>query len=219
MPIGPYFPGTFENYVASVIHDWQQERDDNLEKLAEAIESLGLTWKVRASRLDDARLEVKVGRLPHAKQGGASDLVSIADVGFGVSQVLPVLVALLVARKGQMVFVEQPELHLHPRAQHLLSRVLADAAKRGVRVIAETHSHLLILGIQSLIAEGKVPPDLVRLHWFQRDPQTGETRVTPGTLDRDGAFGNWPEDFSDVSLRAHDQYLSAAEARQSGGAR
>ena len=57
-------------------------------------------------------------------------MVNIADVGFGVSQVLPVLVALIVAEPGQLVYLEQPELHLHPRAQVALARVLADAAKQ-----------------------------------------------------------------------------------------
>ena len=60
-------------------------------------------------------------------------MVNITDVGFGVSQVLPVLVALIVDAKpgSQLVYLEQPELHLHPRAQVALAQVLADAAKRG----------------------------------------------------------------------------------------
>ena len=81
-------------------------------------------------------------------------MVSIADVGFGVSQVLPVLVALIVAEPGRLVYLEQPELHLHPRAQVALAQVLAAAAKRGVRVVAETHSSLLLLAVQTLVAEG-----------------------------------------------------------------
>ena len=88
-------------------------------------------------------------------------MVSIADVGFGVSQVLPVLVALIVAQPGQLVYLDEPELHLHPRAQVALAQVLVDAAKRGVRVVAETHSSLLLLAVQTLVAEGSLPSELV----------------------------------------------------------
>ena len=80
-------------------------------------------------------------------------MVSIADVGFGVSQTLPVVVSLLAAEKGQMVYIEQPEIHLHPRAQVQLAEILADAVNQGVRVVVETHSSLLILSLQTLVAE------------------------------------------------------------------
>ena len=131
-----------------------------LKQLSKDLERLGLTWKVTAKRINDAQVELQVGRLPHAAKGGARDLVNIADVGFGVSQTLPVLVALLVAEPGQLVYIEEPEIHLHPRAQSAMAQILADAAKRGVRVVIETHSQLLLLGIQTLVAEGKLSPDL-----------------------------------------------------------
>ena len=162
--VGPTFPGTFENYVASVIRHWQVTKDDRFKESGKALEMLGLTWTVEAKQLDDVHIELRVGRLPERKRGGARDLVSLADVGFGVSQVLPVIVALLIADRGQLVYVEQPELHLHPKAQVALAKLLADAAKRGVRVVVETHSSLLLLGVQTLVAEGTLPPDHVALH-------------------------------------------------------
>ena len=61
-------------------------------------------------------LKLQVGRLLHDRTN-ETDMVNIADVGFGVSQVLPVLVALIAAEPGQLVYLEQPELHLHPRAK------------------------------------------------------------------------------------------------------
>ena len=138
------------------------------------------------------------------------DMVSIADVGFGVSQVLPVLVALIVAEPGRLVYLEQPELHLHPRAQVALAQVLADAAKRGVHVVAETHSSLLLLAVQTLVAEEYLPRALVKLHWFTRD-DNGVTKITPADLDKAGAYGNWPEDFDDVDLKVQSRYLDAAD--------
>lgn len=211
--VGDSFPGTFENYVASVIQDWQTSRDPRLGRLNKQLENLGLTWKVMAERKDETQVELKVGRLPHGLQGGAHDLVSIADVGFGVSQALPVLVALLAAEPGQLVYVEQPEIHLHPSAQRALASVLAEAAGKGVIVIVETHSALLLRAIQTLVAKDELPPELIKLHWFQRDNKSGRTSIASADLDESGAFGDWPEDFDEVELSADNEYLSAAEAK------
>ena len=213
--VGKTFPGTFENYVASVINHWQSTEDERLSTLGAHLESLGLTWKVQAKKRDETQVELKVGRLPHSQPGGAQDLVSIADVGFGVSQTLPVLVALLAAEPGQLVYIEQPEIHLHPRAQRALATVFAAAAKRGVLVIVETHSALFLRGIQTLVAQDELSPELIKLHWFQRDA-TGATTVTSADLDHTGAFGDWPEDFDEVELTAENEYLSAAEEKLFG---
>ena len=208
--IGPRYPGTFENYVASIIHDWQETTDKRLETLIDALHTLGLTGQVGTKKSGDTRIELQVGRLPNNRTD-ETDMVSIADVGFGVSQVLPILVSLIVAEPGQLVYIEQPELHLHPRAQVALANVLADAAKRGVRVVAETHSSLLLLGVQTLVVEGSLSPDLVKLHWFTRD-ENGVTEVNSADLDKMGAYGDWPVDFGDVNLVEQSRYLDAADS-------
>ena len=234
---GSRYPGTFENYVATLIHEWQERTDKPLETLgnpfdrydlgeefqnyqnysnpaailAEVLDILGLTGHIRAKKIGDTRIELQVGRLLHHRNN-ETDMVNITDVGFGVSQVLPVLVALIVARPSQLVYLEQPELHLHPRAQVALAQVLADAAKRGVRVVAETHSSLLLLGVQTLVAEGDLPPELVKLHWFSRN-KDGVTEVDSVDLDEAGAYGDWPVDFDDVELKTQSRYIKAAQSR------
>jgi len=208
---GSWYPGTFENYAASVIHRWQETKDKRLETLTNAFYTLGLTGQVNTQKIGDVGIELQVGRLPY-DSNSETDMVNIADVGIGVSQVLPVVVAVIAAEPGQLVYLEQPELHLHPRAQVALARVLADAAKRGVRVVVETHSSLLLLGIQTLVAEGDLPPELVKLHWFTRR-EDGVTEVNSADLDEAGAYGEWPEDFADVSLHAQSSYIKAARSR------
>ena len=207
--IGPRYPGTFEHYAASIIHDWQNTQDNRLKTLADALYALGLTGRVGTEKIGDVGIEIKVGLLPR-RGTGETDMVSIADVGFGVSQVLPILVALIVAEPGQLVYLEQPEMHLHPRAQVALAQVLAAAAKRGVRVVAETHSSLLLLAVQTLVAEGSLSPELVKLHWFTRS-ENGATEINTADLDEAGAYGDWPEDFDDVDLRAQSRYLNATD--------
>ena len=208
--VGSEFPGTFDYYVASVINHWKNTEDNRIRELESALKALGLTGKVDARQVNDVQIELRVSRLRESEDG--SDMVSLADVGIGVSQVLPVLVAILVAEPGQSVYLEQPEIHLHPRAQVAMAQILADAAKRDVRVILETHSELLLLAVQSLVAEGKLSPDLVKLHWFTRR-EDGVTEVSSAELDEAGAFGDWPEDFGDVSMKLESRYLDAAESR------
>ncbi|MEN6335601.1 MAG: DUF3696 domain-containing protein [Phycisphaerales bacterium] len=212
---GPLFPGVFQDYVASVIAQWQSKGDSRVSQLAAALEDMGLTWKVEARSVNDTQVELRVGRLTHGGSGADADLVNIADVGVGVSQSLPVLVALVAAEPGQVVYLEQPEIHLHPRAQRRLAHVLADAANRGVVVVAETHSSLLLREVQTLVATGKLATDKVKLHWFQRQ-EDGRTVVTPADLDENGAFGDWPEDFDEVELDAEKAYLDAVERKGAG---
>lgn len=214
---GPRYPGTFENYVASIIAEWETRQSAELRDLIGDLHSLGLTWKIEAKPVNDTQVELRVGRLKKKpRRGENDDLVSLADVGLGVSQTLPVLVALRAANPGQLVYIEQPEIHLHPRAQVAMAKVLAKAALRGVRVVVETHSSLLLLAVQTLVAEGFLPPDHVGLNWFIRDEDNGTTQIRAADLDEAGRFGDWPEDFADTALEAESRYLSAAEARLIG---
>jgi predicted ATPase len=208
--IGPSYPGTFEYYVASVIQNWQSQDHEKYDATSRDLQELGLTQRVYAQQVNDSQIDLLVSRLI---KGEPQDLVSVADVGLGVSLVLPVVVALRAADSGHMVYVEEPEIHLHPRAQVKLASILAGAAKRGVRVIAETHSTLLLTAIQTMVAKGELSPERVKLHWFQRDPESGVTTVTPASLDENGAFGDWPEDFGDVILKAESAYLDAVTER------
>ena len=207
--VGDRFLGLFGNYVASIVSEWQKNGDKRLRQLARALRELGLTSRIRAEHVDETQIRLEVGRLLGRSKRGEQDIVSIADVGVGVSQVVPVLVALIAAETGQLVYVEQPEIHLHPRAQTALAEIIAEAAKRGVIVVIETHSPLLILALQSLVAEGKLDPKLAKLHWFRRI-RGGSTRVSSADLDDAGAFGDWPEDFADVTLDLQQRYIDAA---------
>ncbi|GAB3634569.1 AAA family ATPase [Hymenobacter arcticus] len=216
--------GTFDLYAAGTISQWQQQNNaETLAQLNEYLQRLGLSNAVKAKVKNANEIELSVNRLPVVgrrepkKFERKSDMVNIADVGIGVSQVLPILVALIAAQEGQIVYVEQPELHLHPRAQVAMGELLAEAANRGVRVIVETHSSLLLLTVQTLIAQGKIANTDVGLHWFTRDAK-GASQVQYVQPDEDGAYGAWPEDFSEIELKAQDAYLTAVGLRQFGEA-
>lgn len=208
--IGKNFSGNFEKYSASLINSWQVLEGDKLQRLNSYLKTLKLSKKIEANYLNDTQLELKVNRALDS-----DDMVNIVDVGSGVSQVLPVLVALVAAEPGQLVYLEEPEIHLHPRAQANLGEIIVDAANRGVRVVLETHSDLLLRRIQSLVAEDKISPDKAILHWFSRDEQ-GFTKIISTNLNETGGYGNsdFPLDFSDVFLDEEGRYLDAASEKR-----
>jgi len=211
--IGSGFAGGFESYVASLIQHWADSDEERLTGLIQNLRHIGIARYVKSARIDDTRVELQVARLPAGEQFGNTDLVNIVDVGFGVSQALPVLSALIAAHPGQLVYIEQPELHLHPLAQSRMADVLVGAARRGVRLVVETHSDLLLRGIQTAVAKDKIAPTDVSLNWFTRDLKTGLTAATKAELDENGAFGEWPAHFDEVALGAERAYLDAVEAR------
>lgn len=215
VPAGNVFPGLFQKYAASVIHAWIKDGETaRVHELNEALDLLELQSNISTEEIEETQVGVSVSR----RYGGAEgDRVSIADVGLAVSQVLPVLVALIAAEPGQLVYIEQPEIHLHPRAQWKLAHLLATAANRGVRLVIETHSSLLLRGILTEIAKDEISNDRVILHWFDRNRETGISTVHSNVPDRAGRVGDWPEDFGDVELGSDNEYLDAVENKLVAG--
>lgn len=206
----PPYPGRFNDYVAGVLHQWDVKHDGRLAHLGRHMAALGLSQSVVTELVDDSSVEIRVRRLPVGARSKAKDTVSLADVGIGVSQTLPVLVALLTAERDQVVYIEQPELHLHPRAQVALADILVEAANRGVQIIIETHSSLLILALQAAVAAGDITPERMSLNWFTRDSK-GQTHVARAELHADGTYGDWPIDFDDVEFGLQHRYMTLAE--------
>ncbi|MDZ4411869.1 AAA family ATPase [Bacillus cereus] len=206
--LGRFAPGTFEKYVASIIVNWQENNPRKINSLNNYLRKIGLTKKIAAKYINDTEVGLYV---TSSLNDIDEDLVSIADVGLGVSQTLPILVALLFAEKGQIVYIEQPEIHLHPRAQFELASIIAEASNRGVKVVIETHSSLFLRGLQTVIALKKLPKELTKIHWFSKRKDDGVTEVHSVDFDDNGAFGDWPEDFDNVEYYAEQKYLDAVE--------
>jgi hypothetical protein len=214
---GPLFPGTFEAYTGSLILHWQGSDAERLDGVVRGLRLAELADGVEARQRDATSIEVFVPIRPARGPRAETAMANIADVGSSVSHALPAIVALQAAEPGRLVYIEQPEIHLHPRAQVALAQVLVEAANRGVRVVAETHSSLLLVAVQTLVAKQRIAKEDLALHWFARNRQTGVTRVRTARVTGTGSFGPWPEDFSDVELRAHAAYLDAAHEQRKAG--
>ncbi|MER8443120.1 DUF3696 domain-containing protein [Mesorhizobium sp. M1066] len=126
-------------------------------------------------------------------RAGASEVL-LTDVGFGVSQVLPVVTLLQYVPEGSTVILEQPEIHLHPLAQAGLADVIIQAAThRRVQVILESHSEHLLLRLQRRIAEESISANDVKLYFC--DAQKGDSHLTELEVDLFGNILNWPDRF------------------------
>lgn len=130
---------------------------------------------------------------------GLSNPYRATNVGFGITYTLPIIVAVLASEPDTLVIVENPEAHLHPRGQAKMGELLAIAASCGVQVVIETHSDHVLNGIRLAVHGGKLKPDDVQLHYFQRQEKQGQayTKVISPRINRSGRIDKWPDGFFD----------------------
>ena len=123
------------------------------------------------------------------------------DVGTGISQVIPVIVASLLG-KEQLVAIEQPELHVHPRIQAELGDLFIDAwQKKQNQFVLETHSEHLVLRLQRRVREHLISQDDIGVYYVSQ-ADDGQTRVSQLRLDEEGDFiDNWPGGFFPERLK------------------
>jgi predicted ATPase len=158
--------------------------------VAQWLKELGLIHDFRVAALTEGNpiFEVQV------RKSAKSPEVLLTDVGFGVSQILPVLVLCFYAPEGATIILEQPEIHLHPRVQSGLADVLVDAwRKRDIQILLESHSEHLLRRLQRRVAEERISQDAVGLYFCKAGDRGSE--ITPLALDLYGNIGNWPDDF------------------------
>jgi predicted ATPase len=136
----------------------------------------GVQYELRLKRTDD------------------SQEVVVTDMGFGVSQVLPVLVLCYYVPEGSTIILEQPEIHLHPSVQAALADVFIDVvANRNVQILVESHSEHFIRRLQRRMAEEMITPEDTRLYFC--DYRSGQSTLDNLQLDSFGNIRNWPSEF------------------------
>jgi predicted ATPase len=179
-----------ENTIAALLTARKQDPEIEI-KIAHWLKVMGLIddFKVDLIAPEQRLYQASVRIAP----GGT--YCPITDVGFGVSQILPVLVLCYYVPKGSTIIFEQPEIHLHPSAQQKLADVFIDVIKhRELQIIIESHSEHLLHRLQRRIAEEELAPEQAALYFCQME-QDGASSLTSLDLDEFGNITNWPEDF------------------------
>jgi len=124
---------------------------------------------------------------------------SPVNVGFGFTYTLPILTAVLSAEKGDLLIIENPESHLHPRGQAKLGELFARAANDGVQIIIESHSDHLFNGIRVAVKNKLINNEDVSVFYFERDLRSEEhiTEILEPEIEIDGRVKFSPNGFFD----------------------
>lgn len=182
--------------------------------ISESLKKMGLIDEYKIEKIGERQeYEVKV------RIKGSERFVGLPDVGFGVSQVLPVIVQLFYAPDNSVIFIEQPEIHLHPNAQALLADVILDAInmnengkKRRIQVIIETHSEHLLRRLQRRIAEEKVSDSDIKAYFAENNRKY--SKLNKLEVDKYGNILNWPDGFfGDMEKDMYEQAMMAINRR------
>jgi len=131
------------------------------------------------------------------------------NVGFGISYVLPVIVALLKAEIGSTLILENPEAHLHPKGQRKMVELIALCASNGIQIFLETHSDHILNGIRIAVKQKVLKGEDTKLFYFSRRESEGKTvhmAESPKIYDN-GKLSYWPDGFFDEWEKALDDIL------------
>lgn len=161
--------------------------------------------KVSIDGSDSSKIDIK-----YSFKDQSTKTFNPMNIGFGFSYALPVIVAILTAKPGSLLIVENPEAHLHPKGQSHMGMLLALAAESGLQIIAETHSDHLLNGIRVMAKGfkeyGKIDSAIVKIHFFKREQLEDGSYSNKRTLNvlSTGKLTGWPAGFFDeweINLR------------------
>ena len=200
------------NNTISALIDAEQKGTELTREVSEWLLRMGLADSLQINPLDfDKRFyETKV------RISDKGVYASLLDVGFGVSQILPVITLLFFAPEESIILLEQPELHLHPNAQSVLADLLLHVAEeRKLQLIVESHSEHLLTRLQRRIAESDhafASPENIKMYFC--DIKDGESVAQPVEIDEYGQIKNWPENFFGDRGGDLDAMMEAALAKR-----
>lgn len=128
------------------------------------------------------------------QKNGSGTKVTLADMGYGLSQFLPVLVLCYYAPEGSTLILEQPGIHLHPKVQSQLADLLIEVVtERKLQILVESHSEHLLTRLQRRIAVEKISHDDTALYFCRN--KDGVSKIDPLDVNEFGEVKNWPENF------------------------
>ena len=131
---------------------------------------------------------------------GGGPIANLIDTGYGVSQALPVVVESIRAEPDTMLLLQQPEVHLHPRAQAALGTLFVELIKaENKRFVVETHSDYIIDRVRIEVAKGNIAPEDVCILYFEKPEDA--TTVYPITLDACGNILDAPPSYRAFFLK------------------
>lgn len=137
-----------------------------------------------------------------------SNEYSPLNVGFGLTYVLPIIVALLKAKPKELIIIENPESHLHPQGQAKIAKLCALAAEAGVQLIIESHSDHFLNALRVATKQGLIKPEHSQIHYFSKNHEQLAAEVHSLSIDAEGRINeDWPDGFFDEYGKQLDELL------------
>lgn len=181
-----------ENFIDQII-EWEKRKSKNFKELNSILKNLKLLNSLKSKQLPGGRFELRA----KVQIGGIWSLLT--DVGFGISQFLPIVVADLQLPSNSTLFLAQPEIHLHPSVQAALGDYFVNQViKKEKRYIVETHSEYLLNRIRLAIVKGRLKPEDVSVYYFENS--TGGTKKYPILFTKDGKIEGAPKSFFETYM-------------------
>ncbi len=207
--LGIGLKGEYTAHVLSVLRNWevpdyyipQIEKNKVLSYDLQSGKTLMEALNTWLSLMDLPTVETEMMKnVFELKVKNEAGQVSISDTGFGVSQVLPILVESIRMKPGETLILEQPEIHLHPKTQSKLADFLICMAKSGRHFVIETHSEYMIKRLCLRIAQDYTDETgkLVNVQFVEQDRGEGAV-LTSVSINPYGSIENWPRGFFDES--------------------
>ncbi len=176
-----------------------QHKDEELPELRKQIETwmseLGQSIQIHLREF--SKMDIVGMEFSFIRDGLPGMNYRPTNVGFGLTYSLPIFVSCLLAEQDSLILIENPEAHLHPKAQVAIGKFLAQAAAAGIQIIIETHSDHILNGIRIAAKQKDIAPESVALHFFDRAPQSNHTHRVSPQIDSDGRLDQWPDGFFD----------------------
>lgn len=200
----------FEHQEDSIPNEMLLNNSDNINKLKACtqywMDQITPNIRFDIQDIDNTDL-VRMGY--YFTENQKSNIFRPTNVGFGISYVLPVVLALIKAKPGSIVVIENPEAHLHPQGQRKIGELISLCAAGGVQVFIETHSDHVLNGIRISVKKQKITNDIVKLFFFNKIIQDSHFlhRVEIPSIDMSGKLSYWPDGFFDEWDKALDEIL------------
>ncbi|HEI9768029.1 DUF3696 domain-containing protein [Morganella morganii] len=178
-------------------------------KLKEAlnicIEMMGLSQEITPSRIGDLIYKINL------KNTDCNTDVTISDVGFGYSQVIPIILMCLLSNPGDLILLEQPEIHLHPSSAANLADLFLAFIADEKRIIIETHSAELISRLRLRVIENVDLKNKINITFVENlsEEKSKGATIRQFHIDENGMFPEYPDGFLDESTKIADAIIKA----------
>ena len=180
-----------KGFVNQLLH-WRESNRQYYETLVGEMRSIGVLYDIEPERIGGGQF--RIGVTTH-KNGPKA---SLSDVGFGISQLLPVVVGDIELGKESTLFTAQPEIHLHPNAQANYADYLVSQINNDKNYIVETHSEYILNRIRLAIVKGKLKEEDLRVYYLSQEHDS--TRLFPVRFTKNGQILGAPQDFFETYM-------------------